>query len=82
MRRTKRWVIWTLLVAVAAISGLLVIQREHQKDRQVAADASTRRGPLHPADHMSAAGEAPSGDSWSEPVNGLSGRLRVEFEDL
>ncbi len=40
MRRTKRWATWTLLVAVAAISGLVVIQREHQEDLQVAADAS------------------------------------------
>jgi hypothetical protein len=40
MRRAKRWAIWALLVAVVVITGLLVFQREHQKDRQVAADAS------------------------------------------
>jgi hypothetical protein len=31
---------------------------------------------------MSAAAAAPSRDAWSEQVTGLSGRLRVEFEDL
>lgn len=30
MRRTKRWAIWALLVAVVVITGLLVFQREHQ----------------------------------------------------
>src|SRR5215475_2007014 len=24
----------------------------------------------------------PTANAWSEPINGLSGRLRVEFEDL